>query len=190
MLFRSGYTIRLDDLTSAKTRIRFVTEGVLVRQMISRPKLEGVQAVICDEFHERHLYGDLTLGRILELQETQRPDLILVVMSATLETEKLAQSIGAEVLRSDGRMFPVETEYLAKREDLSGSGVAEVAAQPLKFLQVLLQETPYFILLEVLVQHLKSHLAHKLLLRFLQLVVQQEQEVVLVVRVGLEVMVI
>ena len=124
-----GYTIRLDDLTSDKTRIRFVTEGVLVRQMISRPKLEGVQAVICDEFHERHLYGDLTLGRILELQETLRSDLILVVMSATLETEKLAQSIGAEVLRSDGRMFPVETEYLAKREDLSGSGVAEVAAR-------------------------------------------------------------
>ena len=124
-----GYTIRLDDLTSGKTRIRFVTEGVLVRQMISRPKLEGVQAVICDEFHERHLYGDLTLGRILDLQERERPDLILVVMSATLETEKLAQRIGAEVLRSEGRMYPVEIEYLTKREDLSGSGVAEVAAR-------------------------------------------------------------
>ena len=124
-----GYTIRLDDLTSAKTRIRFVTEGVLVRQMISRPKLEGVQAVICDEFHERHLYGDLTLGRILDLQEGARPDLILVVMSATLETEKLAQRIGAEVLRSEGRMYPVELEYLTQREDLSGSGVAEVAAR-------------------------------------------------------------
>ena len=124
-----GYTIRLDDLTSPKTRIRFVTEGVLVRQMISRPNLEGVQAVICDEFHERHIYGDLTLGRILDLQEGARPDLILVVMSATLETEKLAQRIGAEVLRSEGRMFPVEIEYLAKREDLSGSGVAEVAAR-------------------------------------------------------------
>ena len=124
-----GYTIRLDDLTSAKTRIRFVTEGVLVRQMISRPKLEGVQAVICDEFHERHLYGDLTLGRILDLQEGARPDLILVVMSATLETETLVQRIGAEVLRSEGRMYPVEIEYLAKREDLSGSGVAEVAAR-------------------------------------------------------------
>ena len=124
-----GYTIRLDDLTSAKTRIRFVTEGVLVRQMISRPKLEGVQAVICDEFHERHLYGDLTLGRILDLQEGARPDLILVVMSATLETEKLAQRIGAEVLRSEGRMYPVEMEYLTQREDLSGSGVAEVAAR-------------------------------------------------------------
>jgi ATP-dependent helicase HrpB len=124
-----GYTIRLDDLTSAKTRIRFVTEGVLVRQMISRPKLEGVQAVICDEFHERHLYGDLTLGRILDLQEGARPDLILIVMSATLETEKLAERIGAEVLRSEGRMFPVEIEYLARREDLSGSGAAEVAAR-------------------------------------------------------------
>jgi len=124
-----GYTIRLDDLTSAKTRIRFLTEGVLVRQMISRPKLEGVQAVLCDEFHERHLYGDLTLGRILDLQESTRPDLVLVVMSATLETEKLAKTIGAEVLRSEGRMFPVEIRYLPKREDLSGSGVAEVAAR-------------------------------------------------------------
>jgi len=124
-----GYTIRLDDLTSAKTRIRFVTEGVLVRQMISRPKLEGVQAVLCDEFHERHLYGDLTLGRILDLQESARPDLILVVMSATLETEKLAKTMGAEILRSEGRMYPVEIRYLPKREDLSGSGVAEVAAR-------------------------------------------------------------
>jgi ATP-dependent helicase HrpB len=116
-----GYTIRLDDLSSAKTRIRFVTEGVLVRQMISRPNLEGVQAVLCDEFHERHLYGDLTLGRILNLQESARPDLVLVVMSATLETEKLARTIGAEVLRSEGRMYPVEMRYLPKREDLSGS---------------------------------------------------------------------
>ncbi|MDA1340609.1 MAG: ATP-dependent helicase HrpB, partial [Verrucomicrobia bacterium] len=124
-----GYTIRLDDQTSAETRIRFVTEGVLVRQMISRPRLEGVQAVICDEFHERHLYGDLTLGRILDLQESARPDLILIVMSATLETEKLAERIGAEVLRSEGRMFPVEVEYLQQREDLSGSGCAEVAAR-------------------------------------------------------------
>ena len=124
-----GYTIRLDDLTSAKTRIRFVTEGVLVRQMIARPKLEGVQAVLCDEFHERHLYGDLTLGRILDLQESGRPDLILIVMSATLETEKLAKAIGAEVLRSEGRMYPVEIRYLPKREDLTGSGVAEVAAR-------------------------------------------------------------
>ena len=124
-----GYTIRLDDQTSGETRIRFVTEGVLVRQMISRPRLEGVQAVICDEFHERHLYGDLTLGRILDLQESARPDLILIVMSATLETEKLAERIGAEVLRSEGRMFPVQVEYLKQREDLSGSGGAEVAAR-------------------------------------------------------------
>jgi ATP-dependent helicase HrpB len=124
-----GYTIRLDDQTSKETRIRFVTEGVLVRQMISRPRLDGVQAVICDEFHERHLYGDLTLGRILNLQEAGRSDLILIVMSATLETEKLAKRIGAEVLRSEGRTFPVEIEYLKHREDLSGSGAAEVAAR-------------------------------------------------------------
>lgn len=69
------------------------------------------------------------MGRILNLQEGARPDLILLVMSATLETEKLAERIGAEVLRSEGRMFPVEIEYLPQREDWSGSGAAEVAAR-------------------------------------------------------------
>ncbi len=70
-----GYQIRFDNVTSAKTKIRFVTEGVLLRQMIDDPKLRGVSALIFDEFHERHLYGDITLARALDLQEQHRPDL-------------------------------------------------------------------------------------------------------------------
>src|SRR5580700_5721866 len=84
-----GYQIRFENCTSAKTRIRFVTEGVLLRQMIEDPKLEGVSALLFDEFHERHLYGDITLARALDLQEQSRPGLNLVVMSATLNAGEL-----------------------------------------------------------------------------------------------------
>src|SRR5579862_4251002 len=72
-----GYQIRFENCTSAKTRIRFVTEGVLLRQMIADPQLRGVSAVLFDEFHERHLYGDITLARALDQQERHRPDLML-----------------------------------------------------------------------------------------------------------------
>src|SRR5208282_6397770 len=65
-----GYQIRLDDVTSRATRIRYVTEGILLRQMLSDEKLRGVSAIIFDEFHERHLYGDITLARALQIQES------------------------------------------------------------------------------------------------------------------------
>src|SRR5450755_3646846 len=84
-----GYQIRFENVTSAKTKIRFVTEGVLLRQMIDDPQLRGVSAILFDEFHERHLYGDITLARSLDLQEQHRPDLNLVVMSATLNAGEL-----------------------------------------------------------------------------------------------------
>src|SRR5580692_4475184 len=84
-----GYQIRFENCTSAKTKIRFVTEGVLLRQLIDDPQLRGVSAILFDEFHERHLYGDITLARTLDLQEQQRPDLMLAVMSATLNTGEL-----------------------------------------------------------------------------------------------------
>jgi ATP-dependent helicase HrpB len=101
-----GYQIRFENCTSAKTRIRFVTEGVLLRQMIEDPKLNGVSVLIFDEFHERHLYGDITLARALDLQEQSRPDLNFVVMSATLNAEELenylseCRSRGNEALTS------------------------------------------------------------------------------------------
>jgi len=84
-----GYQIRFENITSPQTKIRFVTEGVLLRQMIDDPKLRGVSVLIFDEFHERHLYGDITLARALDLQEQHRPDLNLIVMSATLDVELL-----------------------------------------------------------------------------------------------------
>src|SRR5271170_2203420 len=109
-----GYQIRFENVTSAKTKIRFVTEGVLLRQMIEDPKLRGVSALIFDEFHERHLYGDITLARALDLQEQFRPDLNFVVMSATLNADELEKYLKpCATLSSAGRMFPVEYEYAA-----------------------------------------------------------------------------
>jgi len=131
-----GYQIRFENCTSARTKIRFVTEGVLLRQLIDDPQLRGVSAILFDEFHERHLYGDITLARTLDLQEQHRPDLTLAVMSATLnagELEKyLSQSTGnfrCSVLASEGRTFPVDVEYLPRRQGLNGPPVWELAAE-------------------------------------------------------------
>ena len=89
-----GYQIRFENVTSSRTKIRFVTEGVLLRQMLDDPGLKGVAVLIFDEFHERHLYGDVTLARALDLQEQQRPDLKLAVMSATLNAVELEEYLG------------------------------------------------------------------------------------------------
>jgi ATP-dependent helicase HrpB len=148
-----GYQIRFDNVTSAKTKIRFVTEGVLLRQMIDDPKLRGVSALIFDEFHERHLYGDITLARALDLQEQYRPDLNLLVMSATLNAGELEKYLserrsplrridgvekkqagsetgapGCSVLSSIGRMFPVAIEYAATPAYVDKRPVWEQAA--------------------------------------------------------------
>src|SRR5215210_5120671 len=110
-----GYQIRFDRVVSERTRIRFVTEGVLLRQLLQDPLLRGVSAVIFDEFHERHLYGDITLARALDLQQTKRPELKIVVMSATLDAGQLEKFLHPCItLQSGGRMFPVEIEYLAR----------------------------------------------------------------------------
>lgn len=102
-----GYQVRFESVISSQTKIRFVTEGILLRQMIDDPKLAGVAAVIFDEFHERHLYGDVTLARALEV-----PGLMIVVMSATLDCEALAEYLKpCAVLESKGRVFPVEIVY-------------------------------------------------------------------------------
>ena len=124
-----GYQIRFENVTSAKTKIRFVTEGVLLRQMIDDPQLRGVSAILFDEFHERHLYGDITLARALDQQEQHRPDLMLAVMSATLNAGELAKYLSpCTTLASDGRMFPVEIEYLPHRVGLNSLPVWELAA--------------------------------------------------------------
>lgn len=125
-----GYQIRFENVTSADTRIRFVTEGLLLRQMVQDPKLKGVAALIFDEFHERHLHGDITLARALELQETERLDLKVLVMSATLDTAPLEQYLRpCRVLESHGRAHPVEIEFAARPAYLDQRPVWEQAAE-------------------------------------------------------------
>ena len=88
-----GYEVRFDRRVSSTTRLRFVTEGVLTRRLLSDPELRGVGAVIIDEFHERHLDGDLALA-LVERLRNKRPELRLVVMSATLDAEPVAAFLG------------------------------------------------------------------------------------------------
>ena len=107
-----GYRVRFEERGGPRTRLWFVTEGVFGRLLAADPFLERVGVVVLDEFHERHLQGDVALAVVRELQETVRPDLRLAVMSATLETEALARALGdAAVLSAEGRAFPVAIEY-------------------------------------------------------------------------------
>ena len=113
-----GYTVRFDDVSSARTKLRYVTEGVLARRLLDDPLLRGVGAVVLDEFHERHLQTDLALACLLRLVRSgDRPDLKLVVMSATLDAAPLAEHLGAPVVRSEGRRFPVEITHLEQPDD-------------------------------------------------------------------------
>jgi ATP-dependent helicase HrpB len=110
-----GYQMRLDSVTSPATRICYVTEGVLLRRMLADPDLKGLSAIVFDEFHERHLYGDITLARALQIQESTRPDLIIIVMSATLDVTTVEKYLEpCAVLSSQGRTYPVAIEYLSK----------------------------------------------------------------------------
>ena len=104
-----GYQVRMEGKSSAQTRLLYLTEGILLRRMIGDPELRGISAVVFDEFHERHLYGDITLARALDLQSVARPDLKILVMSATLEVGELEKYLApCQVLESAGRTFPVE----------------------------------------------------------------------------------
>ncbi len=125
-----GYQIRLDSKVSQATRIRFVTEGILLRQMSFDPALRGINAIVFDEFHERHLYGDISLARALQIQQAKRPDLKLIVMSATLDATLLKNYLApCEVLTSQGRTFPVKIEYLPRAVDFEHDPVWAVAAR-------------------------------------------------------------
>ena len=107
---RVGYAVRFDRKTSAKTRICFVTEGIVARRLSRDPQLKGVSALVFDEQHERHLDADLTLARARRLRSTTR-DLSIVVMSATLDAEPVARFLDAPILNVPGRTFPVEISY-------------------------------------------------------------------------------
>lgn len=108
-----GYRVRLESRAGADTKIEYETEGVLLRRMMAEPGLPGVGAVVLDEFHERHVYGDVTLSEALRLQERGREDLRVVAMSATLDTGLLERAMGGRcaTVRGEGRRWPVEVEY-------------------------------------------------------------------------------
>ncbi len=124
-----GYQIRFEDHSSAATRIHYVTEGILLRQMTANPELPGIGTVIFDEFHERHLYGDITLARAVELQAGRRPDLNVIVMSATLDSGALVKYLApCAALQAEGRLFPVDFQYLANPPNPERTPVWELAS--------------------------------------------------------------
>ncbi len=130
---RVGYQIRFERRIGPDTRIRVVTEGILNRQLVDDPFLEGVGAVVLDEFHERSLHTDLALALLSEVRETVRDDLILVVMSATMDAGPVARFLGdAPIVRVEGRSYPVEVRYRgASSEPLPeqvASAIEEAAA--------------------------------------------------------------
>lgn len=107
-----GYRVRFEEVTGPRTRVHFVTEGVLTRRLLSDPSLKGVDAVIIDEFHERHLEGDFALALLRRLQRT-RPELRIVVMSATLDPSPVAQFLGGcPVVRCETRLFELSIKHL------------------------------------------------------------------------------
>ena len=127
-----GFQYRLENVSSRDTRILYVTEGILLRQMQESATLPGISVLVFDEFHERHLEGDLALARARQIQQTARPDLKIIVMSATLETALLTEYLKpVEVLESPGKMFPVTLEYLPKPSDAPAWELAAEACERL-----------------------------------------------------------
>ncbi|MEP7453083.1 ATP-dependent helicase HrpB [Phyllobacterium sp. SB3] len=113
-----GYRMRLENKVSAKTRILVVTEGVFARMILDDPDLKNVAAVLFDEFHERSLDADFGLALALDVQAALRPDLKLLVMSATLDGARVAKLLGdAPVLESKGRSFPIDIRYRERKPD-------------------------------------------------------------------------
>src|SRR5580658_3017349 len=101
-----GYQVRFEDTAGPRTRLRFLTEGVLTRRLMTDPELRGIGTVVLDEFHERHLETDLALALLRRLQKTKRPDLRLIVMSATLDAGPVRQFLGdCPLVKSKGRLF-------------------------------------------------------------------------------------
>src|ERR1700752_3863696 len=110
-----GYRVRMQSRVSARTRVEVVTEGVFTRMVLDDPSLEGVAAVLFDEFHERSLDADLGLAFARDAQQGLREDLKLLVMSATIDGARIAKFLGdAPVIESAGRSFAVETRYVGR----------------------------------------------------------------------------
>src|SRR3546814_19655862 len=110
-----GYRIRFESRVSARTRIEVVTEGILTRMLQDDPMLAGVGALLFDEFHERHLAGDLGLALALDVQASLRGDLRIVVLSAPLDGQGLARFLHAPTLPTEGRRPPAEVAHFPHR---------------------------------------------------------------------------
>ena len=125
-----GYRIRFDTCVGKDTRIEVLTEGILTRMLQSDPTLDGVGIVIFDEFHERSLHSDLALALSRQAQQLLRPDLRLVIMSATIDASAICQALQAPLIESQGRMFPVEIRYA--KEDSDRRDMPQVAAHAVR----------------------------------------------------------
>ena len=125
-----GYRIRFESRVSAATRIEVLTEGILTRMLVDDPGLGGVGVVIFDEFHERSLQSDVALALTRESQQVLRPDLRILLMSATIDTAALCAALDAPLIESAGRMFPVEIRHTA--EEATPESVAERVAQQVR----------------------------------------------------------
>lgn len=128
-----GYRVRMESKVSRMTRIEVLTEGVLTRMLVEDPTLEGVSVVIFDEFHERKLQSDIALAILLETQSVIRPELKLLIMSATIESGAICSFLGAPLVSCEGRCFPVESVYCEEPSDMAGvpSLVAKYVRQAL-----------------------------------------------------------
>jgi ATP-dependent helicase HrpB len=135
-----GYHIRFDRNISSSTRLRVLTEGILTRQLLDDPFLEGIGAVLLDEFHERSLHTDIAAALLREVQQSVRDDLILIVMSATLEAEPVARFLGnCPIVRAEGRTFPVEISY---RGEQAGAAKTPLADRIARAVEDLVTENP------------------------------------------------
>ncbi|MBR3011910.1 MAG: ATP-dependent helicase HrpB [Bacteroidales bacterium] len=126
----SGYRIRFESKVSSSTRIEVLTEGILTRMIEEDPTLEGVSAVIFDEFHERSLNSDLALALTRETQSQLRPDLKIVIMSATIDTDTVCRELDAPLVEGKGKMFPVQ--IISEEPEATEANAAEAVARAVR----------------------------------------------------------
>lgn len=122
-----GYRIRFETKVSSRTRIEVLTEGILTRMLVDDPGLEGVSVIIFDEFHERSLASELSLALALECRNLLRPDLKILIMSATIDADSICRALDAPLVESAGRMFPVSIRY--GNEEATPENAAETVAR-------------------------------------------------------------
>ena len=125
----AGYRVRFESKVSSTTRIEVLTEGILTRMLVDDPTLDGVSAVVFDEFHERSLNSELALALCREIQSQLRPDLRIIIMSATIDTEAICRELDAPLVEGRGRMFPVQ---VIRGAEADASNAAETVAHAVR----------------------------------------------------------